>query len=332
MAPYRHRGTFGWFLAIVFIGLFVCVLYLWAWKPSEEVDGFESFLIVWCITCMLGVIARYTYLAYRYVVRIPYRLGARREIDRFVDNINNGIDIQSRDPIFLYLRPFGLDHKMYDVDPNLHASRKAQRIRDALKPHWADLVPYVGWMIPRSRYDTYIGDQFEKRLAKKIRTRGILIGLRTPTDINDLFCYPERGGGSFWQRSPTPRDDWQKHVIALMNVAKIIYFIPYNSAGSLWELSEIVKMGFLLKTIFIWPAPSLDWRPQREHLNAELLHEIWSKIGQITEPNIDATKGCYFAYRNDKQPIWEIKPWDEEIRNLEEITDSTCRKLNGGRL
>jgi hypothetical protein len=221
-------------------------------------------------------------------------------------------DIENSEPLLLYLRPFELDDRISDVDPRYQIKLRKKAKWQFL---WYVILPLPIWLMyvaDPSHSLIYDGEIFEKHLIRQTRRCGILLGLRVPKQSREFVGYPEVR-------------EWKRHVITLMRHAQVIYCTVHKSEGVLWEINKIVEMGFLLKTIFIWPGMAAYWGRGFKEIE-QLFGEICDSIRwNIRSPEIDPRVGCFFMYREKETGRqWEVQQWPtERFGDIESVTVTT---------
>jgi hypothetical protein len=115
-------------------------------------------------------------------------------------------------------------------------------------------------------------------------------------------------------------EDWQNIFYRLANASQLIFMMPGLSAGSLWELWQIMCSRSLLeKTVFIMPPggfPLVRSSPDREWA---VLSDMATELGVRFPPY--SREGCYFRLREDGQPT-EIVALVPFTRALNEFVTS----------
>lgn len=71
----------------------------------------------------------------------------------------------------------------------------------------------------------------------------------TAGETTEPFGYPRR----------RIEEDWQPKILAELELADLIFVIPFFTQGTAWEIEAIAAAGLLAKTLFVMP-PSV-WRP-----------------------------------------------------------------------
>lgn len=85
------------------------------------------------------------------------------------------------------------------------------------------------------------GISFEKLLEIEVKIIGPMIALADPTITGPL---------SGAHRERVTDEEWKNKVLDYMRMAALIILMPSHSPGVLWEIEQIIKNGYLGKTIF----------------------------------------------------------------------------------
>ncbi|MCB1910088.1 MAG: hypothetical protein KDH15_22215 [Rhodocyclaceae bacterium] len=122
-------------------------------------------------------------------------------------------------PYFVYLRPFAVDGAFVDA-PRGDAD--------------ARYVEEYGW--PTAHHD------LESALALLVYRHSDLVALSDE---------PGRAGAGY---VPSTELTWQQEIAALAEFAEGIFMVPFDFAGTAWEVAMIVDRGWLAKTFLVMPA------------------------------------------------------------------------------
>jgi hypothetical protein len=109
-------------------------------------------------------------------------------------------------------------------------------------------------------------------------------------------------------------EDWQNLFYRLANASQLIFLMPGLSAGTLWELWQILCSRTLReKTVFIMPPggfPLVRSSPDKEWA---VMIDVAAELGARFPPY--SGKGCYFRLREDGQPtdIVALEPFTRAL-------------------
>lgn len=163
--------------------------------------------------------------------------------------------------------------------------------------------------VPTNKLFTY-----EEILSVNVKRIGPLIAIGRPDDDKEYT-------GAV--RSFYNNDSWQKEVIRLMGVSNMIVFCPSFSEGLLWELRQIVDLGFLNKTVIWVQFPGLP-ESVLQHLYYKKFRRMISNLmPELPElPDLVGNKILIY-FENDKSFAtnnWNVIPFVQSIiKGINEI-------------
>ena len=172
-------------------------------------------------------------------------------------------------PFALYLRPFASTNRVVE------AGNLGQRVAIS-QLGLLGLVLKVGH------------NELEQRLARGVGPVAPMIALGRPGE--------HFGAG----RIPTSDENWRADIALLIRHARMIFFLPSESAGTSWEFTHLVETGAMTKTFVI--DPPNKFRKKKEYDQAqewEAVRQSFASQGYRLPP--DDKKGLllYFAEPGD---------------------------------
>lgn len=146
----------------------------------------------------------------------------------------------------------------------------------------------------------FIGTELANQNAKKILTyEDMAIGYAKMVGPVIAIASPMKNAKEDFGASKGRFPDWEKAVLDFMEKASLIIMRPYNSAGVLWEFEQIVKMGYLQKTLLY---VNFEVKETKQHQQAyiDFRNAVLLKFG--LELGEAENKVNYF---NEKNQVWE---------------------------
>lgn len=87
-------------------------------------------------------------------------------------------------------------------------------------------------------------EDLEEELTRSLAQYGPLIGLGKPNETSGATRFEVEEGA------------WKESVLSYMHEAQLIFMVPAYHEGTKWEMAQILKHGYMKKTIFIVPVGS----------------------------------------------------------------------------
>lgn len=122
----------------------------------------------------------------------------------------------------------------------VHFNLETQPIVLYLRSFIKDGIKEIQVQLPWGFSATSPIDSYEMKLDKKIKSIGQFYAINNPEKIESEI-------GAI--RTNFQVSEWQKGVLNLMQIAKLIIYRPNTTPGTLWEFDQIINNGYLNKTI-----------------------------------------------------------------------------------
>jgi len=212
--------------------------------------------------------------------------GAQAELEKAVEKL---LDQNNKNPekFYLYLRPFDSTNAYKITSSHLNVFSFEYWERDGF-------------------------DDIERLIARALRPTAYFIALGKPNE--------HRGAA----RILTTEENWQDAVSKLSKQAKLIFILPSFRPGTYWELKNLLRNGWLEKTIFFMPPTNNAWYSS----DSLVVEDDWSKTQSaflnlgLTLP--DATpEGALFKLASPEGPmtLMPLPPpnpvaWKKTIQSL----------------
>lgn len=241
----RYRSLHAHAVSSVFL---IYVLHLSFLQAGRWTD---SLLFQLLLTSLIGSAPAYFLRSMQRAYTVYEKDQEQSGRDKHARRINCWLSEGKRVPPFcLYLRGFMLDDSLgpplsdWAIDGGRFSSRK---------PIFATNSSAFF-----NELDRMTLDQLESVLLLSSRKLGALIALGRP------------GEGFGAGRVETDEASWQGTAARLMDQATVIFLIPVDRPGTIWEIEHLVSRGYLNKTVFIVPTMLVRkthlWNSTREKL------------------------------------------------------------------
>lgn len=230
-----------------------------------------------------------SFLVFAYLVGLRRQRLSDLKAQAIHDAVIGG-DTSGIGPFILYLRPF---------DSTGQIKKTVQEMGSSVNDF--------------SRSTTY---ELEAQLVRASKKLGTFIGLGQSLE--------HQGAG----RIETTEADWQASVLALAKSARLIVMVPVANPGTLWELEQVLSLGYAPKTLFL-NVPGSWFTFGRKEFDQK---EDWPRIQSVfaahgyTMPTY-RMDGRMLYFGRKTEPIFETKLKIDKAWDLER----TLKKVDVGR-